>query len=492
MTIFHISIEFWGGILCVVAFVCMLAERDTRRTQKRIKIGMQMCCLLLMVTDSLYMGLRGNPADWVYWIVRVCKYLVFFSNYIYMILIVVYLWQLMSDGDEKMPKRLLAVGALSVMCIVLITVSQFNGMIFYFDDVNMYHRGTYYLIIQLAVVAQIILIFTVYIQYRKRLSRYVSYALIAYFVLSTVTTMLVVLGTGLSLQNFAVVIATQVMFAVDYVDMLHRLDKSEAAYSKANYAANHDSMTGICNKEWGMKLITEFVNGMREDDGASLCFIDIDDFKQINDKYGHMTGDYWIKEIAGLLRKICRKDDVICRFGGDEYLLLMKGIDDAEVIKSKFCQLSEHLKLRAVERGQEVHVSIGACMITGAGHSMQQAVKLADEALYEGKRGGKNTCVVYRLDSDVDKQPDKIKVNIGESSDAKDGVNHNQTDSSASVVYIHLERGEYESIKDKDGRTCLLHTIVGSDGGFGTDGTAEQVDSADNTPHVVALQFLEK
>jgi diguanylate cyclase (GGDEF)-like protein len=398
LTIFHISIEFWGAIFCVIALMCIAADRNSQTVDKRVKIGLQLSCLVLMVSDSLYMGLRGNPDDWVYYVVRVSKYLVFFSNYIYMCLIVVYLWQLMAEPEEEKPRRVYWVMGLSAFCVVLITISQWNGMIYYFDDVNMYHRSTFYIVIQLAVVVQIIIIFTIYMQYRKRLSRFISYAVVSFFLLSTVTTLLVVLGTKLSLQNIAVVVATQIIFAVEFIDMSQRLGRSQEAYAKANYAAHHDPMTGLCNKNWGMSQITDYINSMEVDDKATLCFVDIDDFKKINDVYGHMTGDYWIKEIAMLLHHMCRKDDVICRFGGDEYLMLLKGVADAQVLQTRVSHLHEQMESRAAEREENVHVSIGACTITGWGHSVKEAIKQADAALYEGKRNGKGKCVVYAME----------------------------------------------------------------------------------------------
>ena len=63
---------------------------------------------------------------------------------------------------------------------------------------------------------------------------------------------------------------------------------------------------------------------MQEDDQAVLIFVDIDDFKQINDTYGHKVGDFWIREVAQTLKRLYRHDDIIVRFGGDEYVALIK------------------------------------------------------------------------------------------------------------------------------------------------------------------------
>ena len=73
---------------------------------------------------------------------------------------------------------------------------------------------------------------------------------------------------------------------------------------------------------------------MQEDDQAVLIFVDIDDFKQINDTYGHKVGDFWIREVAQTLKRLYRHDDIIVRFGGDEYVALIKNTANERVIES--------------------------------------------------------------------------------------------------------------------------------------------------------------
>lgn len=449
LTILHISLEFWGAFLCMFALVGIIAGTSRFKADRKTKIGMQICCLVLMISDMCYMALNGNPNSMAhYYITRVSKYMVFFSNYTYLGFSVVFLWQSLAEIGENVPKRVYAVISISIACIMLVTISQFNGMIYYFDDNNMYHRNTFYPIIQIAVIVAIVITFTILMQYRKRLDNFMFCALLSYFILPTIATVLVILKTGLSLQNFAVVISTQIMFAVDFVDVSHRLDKSQAAYVKAKYASQHDSMTSVYNKTAGMSLIREYMNNMDKDDAASLCFIDIDDFKTINDTLGHVVGDYWIKQIAALLVKTCRSGDIVCRFGGDEFLVLLKGTVDTEALKSKIFQFDQHLKLKSIERGHDVHCSIGVCQLIGGRHSLNRAIELADEALYEVKRSGKNSCVIYQLDSDNVKNPDKQQINLKESFNMQDRVYHKFMNLFVTVAYVNLENGTYNIIKE--------------------------------------------
>lgn len=449
LTILYISLEFWEAFLCVFALIGIIVGTSRFKADKKTKIGMQICCLVLMVSDMCYMALNGNSNSIAhYYIVRVSKFMVFFSNYTYLGLSSVFLWQSLAEIGENIPKRVYAVRLISAACIVLIIISQFNGMIYYFDSSNTYHRSTFYPVIQGAVMVSIVIMFSILMQYRKRLDNFMVCALMSYFVMPVIATILILLNTGLSLQNFAVVMSTQIMFAVDFIDMSHRLDKSQAAYVKAKYASQHDSMTGAYNKAAGLNMIKSYMADMGENDAASLCFIDIDDFKSINDTLGHVVGDYWIKQIAGLLIKTCRAEDIVCRFGGDEYLVLLKGTVDTEALQSKIFQFDQHLKLKSIERGHDVHCSIGVCQIVGGRHSLNRAIELADEALYEVKRSGKNSCVIYQIDSSNVKNPDKQQINLKESFNMQDRVYHKFMSLCMAVAYVNLENGTYNIIKE--------------------------------------------
>lgn len=160
LTILHISLEFWGAFLCMFALVGIIAGTSRFKADRKTKIGMQICCLVLMISDMCYMALNGNPNSTAhYYITRVSKYMVFFSNYTYLGFSVVFLWQSLAEIGENVPKRVYVVISISIACIMLVTISQFNGMIYYFDDNNVYHRNTFYPIIQIAVIVAIAITF---------------------------------------------------------------------------------------------------------------------------------------------------------------------------------------------------------------------------------------------------------------------------------------------------------------------------------------------
>ncbi len=448
LAIFHISIEFWGIVICFIAMAGILFGRTQLHAHKAIKVIMQICCIFLLVNDSLAWAFRGQAGDTAYIMVRLSNFFVFFSNYVYMSLFAVFLWDSISELNEKMPARVFFVFGLSIVGIGLLVFSQFNSLFYVFDENNYYHRSYAYIVTQLIAAFGIIINFSMLIQYRKRVDKPIFYAMLSYFVLPAVATVIMMFFYGLALQNLAIVVSTQLMFAVDLIDVGQRLNLSQKAYLRASHEAKHDSMTGLWNKSSGMSKIQNYIENLGDGDEASLMFIDIDDFKSINDVYGHVIGDYWIKEIASLLIKVFSERDIVCRFGGDEFLVYMNGVVDNEKLKSKIYHFNEHLRMKAVERGQDVHCSIGICRISGGGHTMEEAVELADKALYEAKNGGKNTYVFYNIDKRISDIPEKEHVDLKVSFVLQEKIYHKFMNIFVTVIYLELKDGTYHILKE--------------------------------------------
>ena len=161
-------------------------------------------------------------------------------------------------------------------------------------------------------------------------------------------------------------ISTQIMFVMDTVEMNMRFHSQQAAYEKARYEAEHDGMTGLLNKEAGWKHMRKYFDRMDSHDEAMLMFVDIDDFKTINDTYGHTVGDFWIREVASQLRHIYRQDDIICRYGGDEFLALIRNTASEQVLETTLGMFFQQLARTSEQHGQDVHCSVGVCRIAAA------------------------------------------------------------------------------------------------------------------------------
>ena len=153
--------------------------------------------------------------------------------------------------------------------------------------------------------------------------------------------------------------------------------------------ARHDALTGVFNRHYFNELIAqEVLRASRYNHPIGLLMIDVDRFKEINDRYGHQTGDMVLKEIAEVLRSTVRKTDMIVRYGGDEFLIVLtetgEDADEAAIRVRSAVIGSEKLKRIS---GFGVTVSVGSIFWhPGAGTPIEEALATADSRMYEDKR----------------------------------------------------------------------------------------------------------
>lgn len=446
--IFNIALEIWGIVICVLAFVALLLERNQKKDKKGVSLCMEAACILLLVCDSLAWCYRGNTGDAAYYIVRVSNFCVYLINYLYMSLFMLYLLINLNRGEKIMPVRARAVLVLSGIGILFLIASQFSDRLFYYIDAdNIYHRSNGYIISQIIAAVGLVLCFTIIIQYRKRIEKAVFWATMSYFILPCISTIVVMFYYGLSLQTVSVVMSTQIMFVVDMIDVDRRLVRSRLEVEHAKYEAEHDSLTGLYNKAAGMEKILEYIRNMTDSDKASVLFVDIDDFKGVNDTYGHAVGDYWIEVVGKLLKSECDSGDIACRFGGDEFVLIHKGIADVNSMKAKMKRFARKMQLKATEHGQDVHCSSGVCQITGSGHDPEECINMADNALYEAKKKGKHTSVIHSIDINGTENVtilDRINADVKE---IQERIAARISYMYTVMIYVNIQSGDYRVLK---------------------------------------------
>lgn len=158
-----------------------------------------------------------------------------------------------------------------------------------------------------------------------------------------------------------------------------------------------DTLTGLLNKMTAQSRVdeqlTHRLNGV-------LMFLDLDCFKQVNDFYGHLFGDSVLVKIANGLKSIFRKEDIIGRIGGDEFLIYMSGEFSKDLIIRKANQILKEIKELNREMNYEfdLSASIGIAVSPEDGHSLQELYQRADHALYKAKNMGKD-CFMFYSDS---------------------------------------------------------------------------------------------
>jgi diguanylate cyclase (GGDEF)-like protein len=159
-----------------------------------------------------------------------------------------------------------------------------------------------------------------------------------------------------------------------------------------------DELTGLSNRRRFQEAMqAEIERSRRFGQPLGLVMLDIDDFKQVNDRYGHVQGDVVLKEVARVLRESSREIDEPARYGGEELAVVLPGTDLqgaynlAERVRSGIEAL--HLPLLDGEGTLQITASCGVATLPGSAYDMRSLIEAADEALYKAKRTGKNKTV---------------------------------------------------------------------------------------------------
>jgi diguanylate cyclase (GGDEF)-like protein len=158
--------------------------------------------------------------------------------------------------------------------------------------------------------------------------------------------------------------------------------------------AHTDSLTGLWNYGYFQYRLDEEIMKMKQKKSSlSVMMIDLDDFKKFNDTYGHLEGDKVLKNISKIFKECCRKVDIVCRYGGEEFSLILPFRDKKETYL-----LGE--RIRKIVEGRDVSfekftISIGIASYPEDAQDKEELIKKADYALYQAKKKGKNQVVIY-------------------------------------------------------------------------------------------------
>ncbi|MDO4307329.1 MAG: diguanylate cyclase [Eubacteriales bacterium] len=163
--------------------------------------------------------------------------------------------------------------------------------------------------------------------------------------------------------------------------------------------SRRDSLTGLYNKEAFAEEVQKQLAEVRESgQDCAVVFVDLDNFKNVNDHLGHLTGDKAICDVAEILNRFFDKGEVTARFGGDEFCVFIRNESPA-ALQEKMQRLAELLCLRYTDGVDtvEISASIGTAVSGTSGYQWDMLLQHADAALYEAKAEGKKRCVFYLI-----------------------------------------------------------------------------------------------
>ncbi|HEY6457734.1 MAG TPA: EAL domain-containing protein [Steroidobacteraceae bacterium] len=165
-----------------------------------------------------------------------------------------------------------------------------------------------------------------------------------------------------------------------------------------DHLAHHDQLTGLPNRLFlAAHLPQALAVAAQNGQILAVLFLDLDRFKHINDSRGHETGDQLLKAVSQRLRETLRGEDIVIRMGGDEFVVVMKSVRDAEDVNEAARRITESLSTPVIVNGQPLvtTASIGVSLFPRDGADMGELLRHSDTAMYQAKERGRNNCQVF-------------------------------------------------------------------------------------------------
>lgn len=370
LAIAYIEMNIFAATMLVLIFINTQYLREKYLFQQKLFMWLVLSAMVMLPLDSLLWALDGQPgpiartidiiATMVYFSVAPIPYVIW-GMYVH--------FQI--HGNEKATKRI-AWYLMIPVCVdaVLIILSLYLPIIFYYDDANFYHRGEWFFTRLL--VWFIYCAFTYYelIRYRKKIEPKQMFQL-AFFLIPTMIGGLLQLKIfGISFLWPCIVISIQILFMSNQRRQLYT-----------------DHLTGLNNRRMLDHYLSEMTHKDHPKKKIAAIMTDLDSFKGINDIYGHIRGDDALILAADIIRASFGKNDVICRFGGDEFVIIMLCKSETEVTAA-IARLNRNVAQNNEKKIHPFSISLTsgyAIFDPSMDEDAQSFIRRVDESMYSNK-----------------------------------------------------------------------------------------------------------
>ncbi|MBA6413030.1 EAL domain-containing protein [Parahaliea sp. F7430] len=244
-----------------------------------------------------------------------------------------------------------------------------------------------------------------------------------------------------------------------YIVVLEDISESYRMSKELSYQANHDELTGLLNRRAFERHLEEVLSeAQSEHSSHALCFIDLDQFKVVNDTSGHLAGDELLRQVAAIARLSLRKSDVLARLGGDEFGIILRNLstDVAADIVEKLRAALEDMTFIWEGRSHNVGGSIGVVPITAESSDVSALMRAVDIACYVAKHKGRNQAYLSVAD---DWQIHEYRIEMEWVNRIQEALQQNRFYLDAQLIVPSLTKGRglrYEvlvRLRDEEGQT---------------------------------------
>ena len=314
----QVSFLIFEAVFCFLSALVYSASKDTLRLRKSIVLSLNISCGTMLICEYLFYVYKGStkPADVV--IMHVVNaaiyYLIVLLMLFFAMLIAVRLFGRF-DLKKDMPcrKRFMAVCAIVVIGLLLVTISQFTGIYYYFDEKHVYQRGPLFWLASVIPMLGAFVVTTVIIQFREKISLSQLLVMISYLVLPLTGGVLQVIFYGNSYLNICIGLSVLLIF---FENMINK-DKEVIKASRT------EIRTGLAN-ELGCVEWLNSMKGKPELKEYAVVFFDLRKFSEVNRKYGVENGNRVLAAFGNMMLSKIGKDEILGRQFGDQFIAIVK------------------------------------------------------------------------------------------------------------------------------------------------------------------------
>ncbi len=366
----HIDLNLFMAVVCTILYFSSRRMSESHLIHNRLFRSIIVCVGLLLILESLTWVLDGsmNRIAFIFdYIVTICLFI--------LTPLPAYLWELyvkcqLFHDTKPLLKDMIVFGIPIAACLFLTITTPFTNLMFYFDNAHIYHRGAFYPVLAAASLLPVISSIVSVLIHRKQVTK--KYAQLLLFVSCAIiaAALMQIVFYGLTLIWSGITIA--VLFA--YMNI-----QNDQVYL--------DHLTGVFNRRQMDVYLTDRIRMSKDGRKFSCILLDLDHFKEVNDKLGHVAGDEALKDASVILKSSIRKNDFLARYGGDEFIIVTD-IDDTEALGSLVHRINENALAfnTSMNRSYRISFSAGqAVYYPESEWTKEQLIAHIDERMYENK-----------------------------------------------------------------------------------------------------------
>lgn len=359
----------------MILYLHSVKNVDKEPLQNKLFTWMVQITIIMLILD-IFSRFDGKP-DTIYPILNHSgNLLVFLLNPILPSLWFAYVHYNVFQVEEKTKRLYIPLFILHIVNATMVALSQYFGWFYYIDIDNIYHRGPLYLLSASVSVFLLILAFGLILANRKKIERKHYFSLVFFALPPFLSIIMQITFYGISLILNSVALSLLIVFINIQMENIYT-----------------DFLTGVNNRKKLDVVLREKISSTTENKSFSAIMIDLNDFKSINDTYGHDMGDNALQITTKLLSSCLRSNDFISRFGGDEFCIILD-ISDNNELEALVCRINNCFEKYNVSSDQpyKIGFSMGYAVYDYHSHmNAEEFKKQIDMLMYENKKANKIT-----------------------------------------------------------------------------------------------------